>query len=140
MLNKHASSEEHHGLMDSSNNERRNTLSAVLLNEGSQSPSTKATADELEPLLEFLYSTRFFKWLMWLLQLLVFALAVVVFTRATLIPSAFSTLFFRYTDAGGAFFLFQGGGVLDVMASVVWGTGVLFIFVVCGSFCSRAFR
>lgn len=109
-------------------------LSDVLIAHGVRSVSHKAKQKRVEPQIEFLYSTRFFKSLIWMFNILLLLLTVVAMTMSleTGAWTGLAQLLFPI--------LFEDGGVLLVVPALMWATGLTLIYVVCGSFFSRAFR
>ena len=116
------------------------TLSNILLANGLRPPSVKARTNSLEPQVEFLYSSRFFKSIMWIIQAAILGLAISTFLDEGILVYALGGGFSDESwNAPSAMFL-QGGSAENVLAGFFWLVGGLLFIVFIGSFFSKAFR
>ena len=137
-LRKEGRPEGHLRFANGSSSSHSDRLSGVFLAHGIRPPSIKAEFEDLEPQIQFLYSTRFFRSLMWVIQISILVLSLVALTMGTiyLVPGTSDSV---VTD--GTFLVnLQGGGVASVTAALVWGYGTVSVYVLSGSFFSKAFK
>ena len=126
-----------------SNQRNHRRLSDILLSEGVRSPETEADNRLLEPQLAFLYSTRFFRSILWMIQFEVFAWTTIIVTFVILGGKLFPTDQYAHDGDYTLPFLLWGPGnqvVLNVAVAVAYGVGSMAMYVFCGSFLSRAFK